>query len=189
MARSAPYPVVVLAAIILLATLLAAASPAAAAEPAVGGNASDLTPELEPTGITGCDVRLSLVGGPLVDANFSVRGWEPFVVHGFGYPAETSVFLDFTRFETFTFSAVTDIAGEFAQEHYFEPGGVDPAPAEDWTLTAEPVGGECIDGIALRIEPAYPYTDIVGFGRRSPGSIARASQAAAPRRGSVRAAR
>ncbi len=156
-----------LAAILAVILIAATAAPLAAADPARGLNKGGLTsepsPELEPTGITACDVRLSAVDGPLVDANFSVRAYEPFLVWGFSYPADTTVFIDFFRVDgSFQFDAVTDSAGEFLEDFAYTPGS-DTIYPETWSLTAEAVGGECVDGITLTIQRPYPFTDIDGF--------------------------
>ena len=72
-----------------LLTLLLAA-PALAADPVRrGGTAPEGS--VEPTGVVTCDVKLSVVDGPLVDANFSVRVYEPFIVWGFGYPPDADI--------------------------------------------------------------------------------------------------
>ena len=143
-----------------LLTLLSAA-PVLAADP-VRREGTDPQGSVEPTGVTGCDIRLSLVDGPLVDANFSVRDWEPFIVWGFGYPPDAPVVLELIGplSGTFSFNTSTDSAGEFAEEFAFTPTGTS---TETFSLTAEPVGGECIDGITLTVRPAYPFTDIDGF--------------------------
>ena len=144
-----------------LLTLLSAA-PILASDP-VRGNGTAPTGSVEPTGVVTCDVRLSLVDGPLVDANFSVRDWEPFIVWGFGYPPDTSILLEFIGPVSGTFSSdtSTDSAGEFAEDFSFTPG-TSPS-TETFSLTAEVPGGGCIDGISLTVRPAYPFTDVDGF--------------------------
>ena len=67
-----------------LLTLLLAA-PALAADPVRrGGTAPEGS--VEPTGVVTCDVRLSVVDGPLVDANFSVRVGNRSSSGGLGIP-------------------------------------------------------------------------------------------------------
>lgn len=157
-----------LALIVMAIATLIFAAPVAASEPVAAPTDARITSETfgdpAPAGVAACDVRLSRAGGPLFDENFSVRAWEPFIVWGFGYAAGTTVFYDFFSPEwgTFTFSAVTNASGEFSQRRSFAPGSDIQYP-DDWSLTAEPAGGGCIDGIALRVEAPYPFTDIDGF--------------------------
>ena len=86
-----------------------------------------------------------------------MRAWEPFIVWGFGYPADATIFLEFLDAfgGSFNFDAITDSAGEFAEDFSFTPGSA-PIYPETFTLTAEPVGGECIDGITLLDPAALP---------------------------------
>ena len=162
MLRAARRLIVILASVAAFAVV----SPVGAAEPVAVPDAGDAPADVEPAGATACDIRLSVLGGPLVDENFSVRAWEPFYVWGFGFPADTSVFYEFfsPTAGSFTFSATTDSTGEFRQQRTFAPGD-DTTYPNDWTLTAEPVGGGCVDGIALRLQSPYPFTDIDGFER------------------------
>lgn len=164
MARAARHLVVVFAALLALATALPVAAADPARTPTMRDQASDPSGEGGLTGVPACDLRLSVVDGPLVDANFSVRDWEPFIVWGFGYPAETTIFLDFSSpsHGTVSFDIISDSAGDFAGELQFVPGS-DPSYPDTWSLTAEPVGGECVDGITISVEAPYPFTDVDGF--------------------------
>ena len=152
------------AAAVLFTTLLTllSAAPALAADP-VRRDGPAPAGSVEPTGVVTCDVRLSVVNGSLVDANFHVRDWEPFIVWGFGYPSDTSVLLEFIGpvSGTSSFDTSADSAGEFAEDFTFTP---DPGPSttETFSLTAEAVG-VCIDGMILTVHPAYPFTDVDGF--------------------------
>lgn len=144
---------------------LIAASPAAASGPQRRAPTTPLADEpsgsVEPTGVTACDVKLSTEDGPLVDANFQVRVWEPFIVWGFGYPVDTDITIEFFRADAAeTFPTTTDSAGEFAEGlFFFTPD----SPAPGWSVTAEPTAGGCQDSIALTILAPYPFTDIDGF--------------------------
>ena len=180
------------AAAVLFTTLLMllSAAPALAADPVRRAGAAPES-SVEPTGVLVCDVKLSKVDGPLVDANFSVRAWEPFIVWGFGYPPEATITLEFidSLGGIFTFDAITDSAGEFAGDFSFTPEP-DTIYPETFSLTAVPVGGGCIDGITLTIQRRLtPSPTSTASRTRSPGSTARASPEAAPRHGSARAIR
>ena len=52
-----------------------------------------------------CDVRLSVVDGPLVDANFSVRVYEPFIIWGFAYQPDTDIDIQFDNTNSIFISA------------------------------------------------------------------------------------
>ena len=140
---------------ITLLTLLSAA-PALAADP-VRRDGTAPEGSVEPAGVGTCDVRLSVVDGPLVDGTFSVRVWEPFIVWGFGYPADTEINLEFHFAGITTFTTTSDSSGEFADGLYaFEPGG------GDGYLVAFSSGG-CDDTIPFHLLPPHPFSDVAGF--------------------------
>ena len=164
-----------------LLTLLLAA-PALAADP-VRRDGTAPKGSVEPTGVETCDVRLSVVDGPLVDFNFSVRIYEPFIIWGFGYPADAEINLEFHSVGITTFTTMTDSAGEFADGLYtFEPG------SQDGYLVAYPFGG-CDDTISSTCWPRTRSAMSPASSARSAGSTAKASPEAARRRASARAMR
>ena len=146
---------------ITLLTLLSAA-PALAADP-VRRDGTAPEGSVEPTGVVTCDVRLSVVDGPLFDANFPVRVYEPFIIWGFGYPPDTdiSIQIDDTN-DVFHFSTMTDSAGEFADGLYV----FDPGSEHSWLVGAgdtDPI--TCQDTIQMIVLPAHPFTDVAAFER------------------------
>ena len=146
------------AAIVLaLLSMLSLASPALADDPVVGGGTAS-EGSIEPTGLTACDIRLSVVDGPLVDSSFSVRIYDSFMVWGFGYPADTEVIIEF-HFPTgvITRSAMTDSAGEFAQGPWTFGLG-----ALDGSVVAYSAGG-CGDTVLVHFLPPHPFSDVVAF--------------------------
>ena len=137
---------------------LIAASPTLAADPI---RRDSTTPQgsLEPAGVATCDVRLSLVDGPLVDSDFSVRVYEPFIVSGFGYPPSADVTIEFAdSFGSDLFDTTTDSAGEFGLGFYNAPGS-----EGDWLVSAYPTTLECQDSIQMAVLAPYPFTDVDGF--------------------------
>lgn len=150
--------------IIVFAVLfgLMTALPVAAAGPERRAPATDLADEstgsVEPTGVTTCDLRLSTEDGPLVDADFEVRVWEPFIVWGFGFPPDTEIQIMFQRADAeHDFVVTTDSAGDFADGLY----AFGPDAPKTWEVRAQ--GGDCADVMDLAVLPPYPFTDVDGF--------------------------
>jgi hypothetical protein len=114
------------------------------------------TESVEPAGVVGCDVRMSVEDGPLVDGTFSVRVWQPFIVWGFGYPPDTEINLEFHGGGVATFTTMSDSAGEFAEGFYAGPD------TQSGYLVAWVTGG-CDDTISITVLPPHPFDDVDGF--------------------------
>lgn len=111
-----------------------------------------------------CDLKLSIDDGPLVDDTIEVRIYQDYTIHGFGYPPNTTIWMNgLWRGDTLPdnpwFVATTDALGAFVTTHHIP--GDDPFPGwETMTLVArDPAPGGCSDSVDVWTLPATPFVD------------------------------
>lgn len=113
----------------------------------------------------GCDLKLSVNGGPLVDGTIEVRVYQDYGVHGFGYPPDTAIWMNgLWQGDTLPgspwFVARTDASGSFVTTHRV-PGDDPIESMQNWTLVAyDPAPGGCSDSVNVLLLPATPFVDI-----------------------------
>jgi hypothetical protein len=143
--------------------------------PMGGAAAADVQPleQIEPTQAGevqtvagGCDLKLSVDGGPLVDGTIEVRVYQDYGVHGFGYPPDTTIWMNGVWVEgdrlqsSPWFVARTDASGTFVTTHRV-PGDDPIESMENMTLVArDPAPGGCSDSVNVLLLPATPFVDI-----------------------------
>jgi len=153
MSRSRPVALPLLAAVAMLAVTSTGAD----------ARATELDePTATLSGVSTCDLKVAVRGGPLIDASVTASIGQEVEFYGFGFQPDTNVNVLFgpaTHGVSFILTVTTDGVGEFFFVVYFLPGEED-----QWTVRAPDVAPapscSVSDEVQVIVQTGHPFTDI-----------------------------